>query len=94
MLKSFSQFKKVRQIYFQTDIHCYRIGKLTLKIPWKNLYGASVEASVERLFLIVNPTAEVKYDPVKEEKMELAAKQAELARVEEAKRKEAEKGRY
>lgn len=65
-----------------------------MKIPWKNLYGASVEASVERLFLIVNPTAEVKYDPVKEEKMELAAKQAELARVEEAKRKEAEKGRY
>ncbi|CAB3239394.1 unnamed protein product [Arctia plantaginis] len=67
------------------------LGKLVLKIPWKNLYGASVEATVERLFLIVNPTAEVKYDPAKEEKMELAAKQAELARVEEAKKKEAEK---
>ncbi|XP_023933797.2 intermembrane lipid transfer protein Vps13 isoform X2 [Bicyclus anynana] len=67
------------------------LGKLVLKIPWKNLYGASVEASIERLFLIVNPTAEVKYDPEKEEKMALAAKQAELARVEEAKKKEAEK---
>ncbi|XP_075971796.1 vacuolar protein sorting 13C isoform X2 [Anticarsia gemmatalis] len=67
------------------------LGKLVLKIPWKNLYGASVEATVERLFLIVNPTAEVKYDPQKEEKMALAAKQAELARVEEAKKKEAEK---
>ncbi|KAJ8733309.1 hypothetical protein PYW08_001607 [Mythimna loreyi] len=67
------------------------LGKLVLKIPWKNLYGASVEATIERLFLIVNPTAEVKYDPEKEEKMELAAKQAELARVEEAKKQEAEK---
>ncbi|XP_034830205.1 intermembrane lipid transfer protein Vps13 isoform X2 [Maniola hyperantus] len=67
------------------------LGKLVLKIPWKNLYGASVEATIERLFLIVSPTAEVKYDPEKEEKMALAAKQAELARVEEAKKKEAEK---
>ncbi|KAH9640442.1 hypothetical protein HF086_018108 [Spodoptera exigua] len=67
------------------------LGKLVLKIPWKNLYGASVEATIERLFLIVNPTAEVKYDPQKEEKLELAAKQAELARVEEAKKREAQK---
>lgn len=63
-----------------------------MKIPWKNLYGASVEASVERLFLIVTPTAEIKYDPQKEEKMAFASKQAELARVEEAKRQEAQKG--
>ncbi|KAL0832908.1 hypothetical protein ABMA28_001052, partial [Loxostege sticticalis] len=67
------------------------LGKLVLKIPWKNLYGASVEATVDRLFLIVNPTAEVKYDAEKEEKMALASKQAELARVEEAKKREAEK---
>ncbi|XP_047510768.1 vacuolar protein sorting-associated protein 13 isoform X2 [Pieris napi] len=67
------------------------LGKLVLKIPWKNLYGASVEATIERLFLIVNPNAEIKYDPEKEEKIALAAKQAELARVEEAKKKEAEK---
>lgn len=68
-------------------------GKLVLKIPWKNLYGASVEATIDRLFLIVNPTAEVKYDPEKEEKYQLAAKQAELARVEEAKKQEAQKGK-
>lgn len=67
------------------------LGKLVLKIPWKNLYGASVEATVERLFLIVNPSAEVKYDREKEERIELAAKQAELARVEEAKKSEAQK---
>lgn len=51
-----------------------------------------MEATVERLFLIVNPSAEVKYDREKEEKIELAAKQAELARVEEAKKSEAQKG--
>ncbi|XP_053604237.1 intermembrane lipid transfer protein Vps13 isoform X1 [Plodia interpunctella] len=67
------------------------LGKLVLKIPWKNLYGASVEATIDRLFLIVNPTAEVKYDHDKEEKMALAAKQAELARVEAAKKMEKEK---
>ncbi|KAJ2952086.1 hypothetical protein O0L34_g4356 [Tuta absoluta] len=66
------------------------LGKLTLKIPWKNLYGASVEAQVERLFLVVNPNAEVKYDKEKEERLALASKQAELARVEEAKKKEVE----
>lgn len=65
------------------------LGKLVLKIPWKNLYGASVEATVERLFLIVTPAAEVKYDAEKEEKMALSSKQAELLRVEEAKKQEA-----
>lgn len=63
-----------------------------LKIPWKNLYGASVEATIERLFLVLNPNAEVVYDPEKEEKAAFLAKQSELARVEEAKKKEKEKG--
>lgn len=68
-------------------------GKLVLKIPWKNLYGASVEATIERLFLIVTPTSEVKYDSEKEEKIALSNKQAELARVEEAKKQQALKGK-
>lgn len=63
-----------------------------LKIPWKNLYGASVEATIERLFLVLNPNAEVVYDAEKEEKAAFLAKQSELARVEEAKKKEKEKG--
>lgn len=79
-------------ILFNINFYFFITGKLVLKIPWKNLYGASVEATVDRLFLIVNPTAEVKYDAEKEEKMALASKQAELARVEEAKKREAEKG--
>lgn len=65
-----------------------------LKIPWKNLYGASVEASVERLFLLVTPNREVKYDPDKEDKILLQNKQNELQRVEEAKKREAEKGMF
>lgn len=51
-----------------------------------------MEATIERLFLIVNPSSEVRYDPEKEEKMALSAKQAELARVEEAKKKQAQNG--
>lgn len=65
---------------------------MVLKIPWKNLYGASVEASIERLFLLVTPNREVKYDPEKEDKILLQNKQNELQRVEEAKKREAQKG--
>lgn len=63
-----------------------------LKIPWRNLYSAPVEASIERLYLLVVPNTEVKYDAEKEEKWQQEAKQAELQRVEEAKRQEKEKG--
>lgn len=63
-----------------------------LKIPWKNLYSAPVEASVEGLFLLVVPNQEVKYDPIKEEKWSQEAKQAELQRIEAAKKREKEKG--
>jgi vacuolar protein sorting-associated protein 13A/C len=68
------------------------IGKLVLKIPWKNLYGAPVEASVEGLFLLVVPNQEVKYDPIKEEKWSQDAKKNELQRIEDAKKREKEKG--
>jgi len=67
------------------------VGKLVLKIPWKNLYSAPVEASLEGLFLLVVPNQEVKYDPAKEEKWR-EVKQAELQRVENKKKQEREKG--
>ncbi|KAG8230080.1 hypothetical protein J437_LFUL009199 [Ladona fulva] len=69
---------------------CGRLGKLTLKIPWKNLYTAPVEASIERLFLLVVPSTDVKYDAVKEEKYKQEVKQKELERIDKA--KQAEKG--
>lgn len=68
------------------------LGKLVLKIPWKNLYGAPVEVLIEDLHLLVVPNQQIKYDPEKEERLAFEAKQAEINRVEMAKKKEAERG--
>uniref|UniRef100_A0A670Z3U9 Vacuolar protein sorting 13 homolog C n=1 Tax=Pseudonaja textilis TaxID=8673 RepID=A0A670Z3U9_PSETE len=69
------------------------IDKLTLKIPWKNLYGEAVIASLEGLYLLVVPGASIKYDAEKEEQYLQDNKQKELSRIEEALQKSAEKGR-
>ncbi|XP_070618855.1 LOW QUALITY PROTEIN: intermembrane lipid transfer protein VPS13C [Erythrolamprus reginae] len=68
-----------------------QIDKLTLKIPWKNLYGEAVVASLEGLYLLVVPGASIKYDAEKEEKYLQDNKQKELSRIEEALQKSAEK---
>uniref|UniRef100_A0A8C0HLM0 Vacuolar protein sorting 13 homolog C n=1 Tax=Buteo japonicus TaxID=224669 RepID=A0A8C0HLM0_9AVES len=70
-----------------------QIDKLTLKIPWKNLYGEAVVATLEGLYLLIVPGASIKYDAEKEEKYLQDNKQKELARIEEALQKAAEKGR-
>uniref|UniRef100_A0A3Q1E938 Chorein N-terminal domain-containing protein n=1 Tax=Acanthochromis polyacanthus TaxID=80966 RepID=A0A3Q1E938_9TELE len=61
-----------------------QIGKLTLKIPWKNLYSDAVVATLEGLYLLVVPGATIKYDAVKEERYLQELKQRELQRIEEA----------
>ncbi|XP_069574520.1 intermembrane lipid transfer protein VPS13C isoform X1 [Brachyistius frenatus] len=61
-----------------------QIGKLTLKIPWKNLYNDAVVATLEGLYLLVVPGATIKYDAAKEERYQQEAKQKELQRIEEA----------
>uniref|UniRef100_H0X048 Vacuolar protein sorting 13 homolog A n=2 Tax=Otolemur garnettii TaxID=30611 RepID=H0X048_OTOGA len=63
------------------------IGHLKLTIPWKNLYTQPVEAVLEEIYLLIVPSARIKYDPVKEEKQLMEAKQQELKRIEEAKQK-------
>lgn len=63
-----------------------------MKIPWKNIYTAPVEVSVENLFLLVHPIQDVVYDPVKEEKLKQETKQALINQVELAKKVEKEKG--
>ncbi|ELK31334.1 Vacuolar protein sorting-associated protein 13C [Myotis davidii] len=68
-----------------------QINKLTLKIPWKNLYGEAVVATLEGLYLLVVPGASIKYDAEKEEKSLQDIKQKELSRIEEALQKAAEK---
>ncbi|XP_077120280.1 intermembrane lipid transfer protein VPS13C isoform X1 [Ranitomeya variabilis] len=69
-----------------------QIDKLILKIPWKNLYGDAVVATLEGLYLLVVPGASIKYDAEKEERSLQEAKQRELLRIEEALQKAAEKG--
>ncbi|XP_028257848.1 vacuolar protein sorting-associated protein 13C isoform X2 [Parambassis ranga] len=61
-----------------------QIGKLTLKIPWKNLYNDAVVATLEGLYLLVVPGATIKYDAAKEEHYQQEGKQRELQRIEEA----------
>ncbi|XP_056663933.1 intermembrane lipid transfer protein VPS13C isoform X2 [Monodelphis domestica] len=68
-----------------------QIDKLTLKIPWKNLYGEAVIATLEGLYLLVVPGASIKYDAGKEEKYLQEIKQRDLSRIEDALQKAAEK---
>ncbi|XP_004421707.1 PREDICTED: vacuolar protein sorting-associated protein 13C isoform X2 [Ceratotherium simum simum] len=68
-----------------------QIDKLTLKIPWKNLYGEAVVATLEGLYLLIVPGASIKYDAEKEEKSLQDIKQKELSRIEAALQKAAEK---
>uniref|UniRef100_A0A3Q3JJ33 Vacuolar protein sorting 13 homolog C n=1 Tax=Monopterus albus TaxID=43700 RepID=A0A3Q3JJ33_MONAL len=57
--------------------------KLTLKIPWKNLYSDAVVVVLDGLYLLVVPGA-IKYDAAKEEHHQQEVKQRELQRIEEA----------
>lgn len=61
-----------------------QIGKLTLKIPWKNLYNEAVVATLDGLYLLVVPGATLKFDAAKEERYQQEAKQRELQHIEEA----------
>ncbi|XP_043479643.1 vacuolar protein sorting-associated protein 13 isoform X2 [Leptopilina heterotoma] len=63
-----------------------RLGKLVLKIPFKDMWNGQIDAVVEDLFILIVPTSQVKYDAEKETKAQLDAKRAELARVENKKR--------
>uniref|UniRef100_A0A8C4FH35 Vacuolar protein sorting 13 homolog A n=1 Tax=Dicentrarchus labrax TaxID=13489 RepID=A0A8C4FH35_DICLA len=66
------------------------VSEIVLKIPWKNLYTQSVEATLDGVYLLIVPTASIKYDAEKEEKQLQEARQRELQRIEETKLKAAE----
>lgn len=57
------------------------LGKLVLKIPWKNLYGQPVSAEIEDFYVTISPKQEVAYDAEKERKYDLQFKEAELDKV-------------
>ncbi|KAK7070439.1 hypothetical protein SK128_013369 [Halocaridina rubra] len=63
------------------------IRRLTLKIPWKNLYTSQWVAVVEGVSVIAVPNTSIKYDAEKEEKIAHESKMASLQRAEEAKQK-------
>lgn len=44
-----------RRIY--SDFVSLITGRLELKIPWKNLYTQSVEATLDGVYLLIVPTA-------------------------------------
>ncbi|KAL3279818.1 hypothetical protein HHI36_017325 [Cryptolaemus montrouzieri] len=67
------------------------IGKLVLKIPWKNLYGAAFVINVEDIYLLAAPNTQTKYDPEKERSKALEAKKVLIKHVELAKKMEQEK---
>ncbi|KAK9299462.1 hypothetical protein QLX08_007488 [Tetragonisca angustula] len=62
-----------------------RLGKLILKIPFKDMWNGQIDAIVEELFVLVVPSSQVAYNAEKEAKIHLEAKRAELARVEKKK---------
>ncbi|XP_078286094.1 intermembrane lipid transfer protein VPS13C isoform X3 [Rhinoraja longicauda] len=70
-----------------------QIDKLTLKIPWKNLYSEAVVATLDGLHLLAVPEGSIQYDAEKEEKQLQENKQKELQRIEEALEKAAQKGK-
>uniref|UniRef100_A0A8B9FYW9 Vacuolar protein sorting 13 homolog A n=1 Tax=Amazona collaria TaxID=241587 RepID=A0A8B9FYW9_9PSIT len=63
------------------------LSQLNLQIPWQNLYTQPVEAVLDGVYLLIVPTASVKYDAEKEARQFLEARQRELQRIEEAKQK-------
>ncbi|GFT91712.1 vacuolar protein sorting-associated protein 13 [Nephila pilipes] len=67
------------------------LGKLILKIPYKNIYTSPTIATIEGLFIVVIPNTGIKYDAEKEAKAAEAAKRAELQKLEETKSKLSEK---
>ncbi|XP_037536948.1 vacuolar protein sorting-associated protein 13A [Nematolebias whitei] len=79
------------QLDIPFKVRAGHIGRLELKIPWKNLYTQSVEATLDGVYLLIVPTASIKYDAEKEERQLQEARQRELQRIEETKQKAAEK---
>uniref|UniRef100_G1KEL4 Vacuolar protein sorting 13 homolog A n=1 Tax=Anolis carolinensis TaxID=28377 RepID=G1KEL4_ANOCA len=76
-----------KETYLIDIMFLFILGQLNLKIPWTNLYTQPVEAVLDEIFLLIVPTASIKYDAEKEEKQLFEAKQRELQRIEDAKQK-------
>uniref|UniRef100_A0A8C4WVY6 Chorein N-terminal domain-containing protein n=1 Tax=Eptatretus burgeri TaxID=7764 RepID=A0A8C4WVY6_EPTBU len=81
--KAFNKYQHVHKHDSVEPVYPHQ-SRLTLKIPWKNLYNDSVMASLEDLHLLIVPTTSVKYDAQKEKQQAWDAKQRELQRIDQA----------
>src|ERR1700744_334936 len=54
------------------------LGELTLQIPWSNLRGKPVKASIQDVFLLAAPREDADYDPDEEEKRQHVLKMEKL----------------
>lgn len=70
------------------QIVCSRVGKLSMKVPWKERltrFGTSkIEVVLEDVYILIQPNQQVRYDPEAEVKDQLTAKKKAIQRVEEA----------
>ncbi|XP_030555732.1 vacuolar protein sorting-associated protein 13 [Drosophila novamexicana] len=64
------------------------LGKLVLKIPWKNLYSQPVIVDIDDLYVLVTPNNNVRYNAEREAKYALAAKMAALDAMEAERKRE------
>uniref|UniRef100_A0A669QMQ5 Vacuolar protein sorting 13 homolog A n=1 Tax=Phasianus colchicus TaxID=9054 RepID=A0A669QMQ5_PHACC len=81
---------EIKENALLSGFFCVFLGQLNLQIPWQNLYTQPVEAVLDGVYLLIVPTASIKYDAEKEAKQLMEARQRELQRIEEAKQKIAE----
>uniref|UniRef100_A0A663FFK8 Vacuolar protein sorting 13 homolog A n=1 Tax=Aquila chrysaetos chrysaetos TaxID=223781 RepID=A0A663FFK8_AQUCH len=85
--------RRLSQLDVPFKVKAGHIGQLNLQIPWQNLYTQPVEAVLDGVYLLIVPTASIKYDAEKEARQLLEARQRELQRIEEAKQKIADQGK-
>ncbi|CAF0895845.1 unnamed protein product [Rotaria sp. Silwood1] len=64
------------------------LEKLTLQVPWKNIYTQSTKATIDGLFLLVVPKTEVEYDAKRDEKEQHEAKMKEVYQIEELRKEQ------
>ncbi|CAF2796909.1 unnamed protein product [Rotaria sp. Silwood2] len=64
------------------------LEKLTLQVPWKNIYTQSTKATIDGLFLLVVPKTEVEYDAKRDEKEQHEAKMKEVYHIEELRKEQ------
>ncbi|CAF0955761.1 unnamed protein product [Rotaria sordida] len=64
------------------------LEKLTLQVPWKNIYKQATKATIDGLFLLVVPKTEVEYDAKRDEKEQHEAKMKEVHQIEELRKEQ------